>query len=193
METLLIHRVETRNFFNEQIIALRFFHRILIVFAVITSAFETAVGQLQVPESPLWKQIADEVSPEKIPTRISTERALTAAAFHDDQAYVGDTDGVLRVGGQTLTSLAEVNGTAAQLKSLNRSLYAAGPDGLRFLTGTNGLPLTSQSVMDLCVHNEQLIVASGTELYSFNDDGLRQLASGNHTTRTVRVEGRHPQ
>lgn len=126
----------------------------------------SASAQLPIPQNPLWEPIVDEVYLQEIPTLIPTDHPLTSVAVHNGTAYIGDQQGLLRLEGDSLQRVAELHVPIRRLKSLNRSLYAAGTQGLWQLQGGQWSQLSDKPVADFCLHNDRLVVASGRQLLS---------------------------
>ena len=169
----------TADITKERAIMFRRRHHIAMVLIIVFGA--TATAGLDIPDNPLWEQIVDEVYLQEIPTLIATDRALTAAAYHEGRAWVGDAQGVWLVDGELLAAQIGPNGPVTRLSSLDDVLYAAGPAGLWAMSGSKWSNLSNQPVTDLCYHNGQVVVASGTELYAVTTDGLSELSSGNRS------------
>jgi hypothetical protein len=81
----------TADITKERAIMFRRRHHIAMVLIIVFGA--TATAGLDIPDNPLWEQIVDEVYLQEIPTLIATDRALTAAAYHEGRAWVGDAQG----------------------------------------------------------------------------------------------------
>ena len=133
-----------------------------------------ASAQLVKPVHPLWKPIADTVYLQEVSSLINTDHALTAVAVHEGARYVGDAGGVSSVEGEFLRKAAGPNGLVSRLRSLNGTLYAATSDGLWTLSGGSWAKRTSQPIIDICLHDGRVVVASGGKLFTLGGQGLRR-------------------
>ena len=151
-------------------------HRLIVVVLVLSVAMTgSAFAQLLIPEDPLWEPIVDEVYLQEVSSPIETERPLTAVAVFDGVAYVGDTDGVWVVEGETLKKLDGPAGAVAELKVLDAALWAVAADGTWRHDGESWTKVSDKQASDLCIHNGQVVIAAGKTLYAVGESGITEL------------------
>lgn len=148
-----------------------------VLFALVLLQASSLPAQLPVPKNPLWEPIVDKVYLQEVPTLIPTEQALTTVAVHEGIAYLGHQQGLLRLEGETLKREPLPSGPVSRLKTLNGTLYAVSGHGLWRLQNGNWSQLTDKPVADLCLHNDQIVIASGKNLFALNGDSLEELTA----------------
>jgi hypothetical protein len=135
-----------------------------------------ARADLPVPENPLWKPIVDEVYLQEVGSLIKTDHPLNAVAVFDGKAYVGDEKGVWLVDGDALKPVDGPKGGVTRLTALAGALWAAGPKGLWRYDGAQWAALTDDAVTGLCLHNGQVVYASGSGLHAVDGEAAVLLA-----------------
>lgn len=132
-------------------------------------------AELAIPQNPLWKPIADTVYLQEVSTHIETNAPLTAVAVYAGAAYVGDADGVHVFDGATLKRAGGPAGAVSKLKTLGDALWAVAADGLWRFDGGAWAHVADARVVDVCLHNDQVAVATNTGLYAVTGDALTPL------------------
>ncbi|MEA3366358.1 MAG: hypothetical protein U9Q79_12025, partial [Candidatus Hydrogenedentes bacterium] len=154
-------------------------------FMVAITAFLTwalcAVAELPVPKNPLWEPIVDEAYLQEVASHIETENPLNAVAVFEGKAYVGDARGVAVVEDDALKRLEAPIDNIARLKVLDNALWAASPEGLAKFDGSAWSLATDMPAVDMCLHNGQLVFASGRALYTLANDSPTPLSDESST------------
>jgi len=153
----------------------------LMTFSVLLAPGAFGADGLKKLENPLWQPIVDSVYLQEIPTLVPTDQALHSVAIHEGSIYVGDVNGVALLVDEQLTRQSGPTGAVQILKSLNDALYASGPNGLWALAQSGWSQITDKSVADFCLHNGQIVLASGKDLFAVTDDGLLQISKDGRT------------
>lgn len=135
-------------------------------------------GELAIPENPGWEPIADEAYLQEVGTLIPAEHAINAVAVFDGKAYAGDESGVYQVDGEALVQLEADVGAVRRLEVLGDALWAVTTKGLWRHQGTAWATVTDRPIADLCLHNNQLVIASDTGLYGVEGDVLKPIVEG---------------
>jgi hypothetical protein len=143
----------------------------LVVAAIVCSA-SVASAELAVPKNPDWEPVVDEVYLQEVSALIKTEQPLTAVVTFKGKVFVGDSSGVSQVDGESLKRQSGLTSGVSRMKVLNDTLWATTSDGLWKSDGAAWTKVTDQKVADLCLHNGQIIAASGADLYTVGDREL---------------------
>ncbi len=152
---------------------MRHLHPFLFIPAIVAAV--SSYAELPIPANPRWEPITDEVYMQETATHIETEHPLLAVAVFDSKAYVGDESGVWRVEGEKLVKAGGPSGPVTRLRTLGDALWAMASDGLWKYDGAAWVKVSGQSVTDVCLYNGRIIAASGTQLYSVEEDGLKPI------------------
>ena len=139
--------------------------------------FRAALASAQIvkPVHPLWKPIADTVYLQEVSSLINTDHALTAVAVHEGARTLATPAGCRASKGNSLRKVAGPNGPVSRLRSLNGTLYAAASDGLWTLSGGSWAKRTSQQIIDICLHDGRVVVASVGKLFTLGGQGLEEI------------------
>ncbi len=140
-----------------------------------------AAAELPVPDNPLWEPIVDEVYLQEVGSHITTDTPLQAVAVFTGKAYVGDSQGVAIVEGETLNRLETPVANVVRLRVLDDALWAASPEGLAKFDGSEWTLVTGMPVTDMCMHNGQLAFASGASLHGFDGTAVAPLSEKSST------------
>jgi hypothetical protein len=127
---------------------------------------------LAIPENPRWKTINDEVYLQEIGSRIETERPLTAVAVVDGMVFVGDKRGVHRIENNKLVHTDGPQTAIRRLRTLDGQLWALGVQGLWRYADNAWTEISSSTYTDVCLHEEEVIVASESHIYRLRDGEL---------------------
>jgi hypothetical protein len=176
--------------------------RCILLALLLSSAAHAVPPGLAVPENPLWEPIVDEVYLQEVRGAVETERPLTAVAVFRGTAYVGDAGGVRRAGGIVVRDAVGVfdvtggggaipccvledqegpAGAVARLRTLGDALWAAASDGVWRYDGESWARVDDKPAADLCMHNGQVVFASGKTLYAVGADGVTELCKAGTT------------
>jgi len=129
-------------------------------------------AELPIPENPLWAPVADEVYLQEVSSHIETGRVLNTAAVYDGKAYAGDETGLYVVEGKQLKRVDVPASGVTQLNTLANALWAASRNGLWKHDGADWTAVTDRPVADMCLHNGQVVLASGTALYTVDGNAV---------------------
>jgi hypothetical protein len=161
--------------------------RAILLFSLIlvtTGLSASAFAGLAVPENPRWRPLVDEVYLQEVSNRLETDEPLTSVAVFDDEVYVGNARGVLRLEGEALVPVKGPRSEVVRLKALNDALWAVTLKGLWRCTGGSWSEVAKGEYVDVCLHGGDVIVASKQHLFRLEDGELVAL-DGDGSRRTI--------
>jgi len=146
--------------------------RSLLLVLALFGLSSKSIADLPIPEKPLWEPIVDEVYLQEVSSRIETDCPLLAVAVLNKVGYVGHSGGVFRIEGDRLVSADGPRLEIHRLRALDGALWAMGPQGLWRFGGNTWTKVASGAFVDVCLHRNEIVVASKDSVYVLRDDAL---------------------
>jgi len=137
-----------------------------------------ALAQLPKPDNPLWQPIADEVYLQEVGSHIKTDAPLTAVTVFDGKTYVADAERLYTVAGEKLAPVENAPTGVTRMKTLANALWLAAADTVWQLDADGLRKAANLKAADFCLHNGQVIVASGDSLYALGEGRPQVIAEG---------------
>ena len=153
----------------------------ILALALAFAPMQLALAALPIPEHPMWSPVVDEVYLQEVGSIVKSPDALTAVAVFQGTAYVGDSQGVSKLDGESFGRVTGPAGKVAFLTVLEDILYAATSEGLWKFDGAAWTRIAEQAPAGLCLHNGKIVLALGADLFAVEEGALTRLTEGGST------------
>jgi len=136
-----------------------------------------AFSQSSTSERARWTPIQDVVYLQETARHLETDLPLTAVAEFDGVVYTGNSEGVCVAGEKSFKAVGGPVGPVHRMRVLEGALWVMGPSGLWEFDGAEWKEIRRDPVSDICLHNGQVIAASGGALYHVSEGEFIPMSS----------------
>ena len=139
--------------------------------ACVTVACAASADIFQVDQK-LWKPISDEVYPQEINGKVTSDKPVTSVAVLNDAAYAVVDGAVCALVENRLQPMKDTPKDTRRIKSAGGALWALAKTGLYKLDEGKWLKLDSHEIVDVCVHLGVVHAATQDDIYKVDKEDL---------------------
>ena len=160
----------------------------LLLFAVLLAGFAWSPAALAAPPKPRDSQtVRDDIYLQEIGRQIASQTPLSSVAVLGDEAFVGSSEGLLRLKGDRLAAVPGLSTPIVRLLTIQDALWAVTNEGLYRYRDSIWQQISKERVTDVTEHLGQAIASSERRLWRIEDDSLTPLVDAESPFPITRI------
>lgn len=137
------------------------------VFLVVCLASISILTHADTPK-PTWQPASDSVYLQEISSKVPTKHPVTAVTTLNDTLYAVVQGTLQKLDGNTLTPLSNAPANITRMKSIDGAVWASSPTGLYRFQGQSWDQLSTEKIVDFCIHNGDIHAATTDDIFRFD-------------------------